>query len=237
LKAKIPWPRILAEGLVIVVSILLAFWIDAWWDRQQEEARRTDLLSSLCSDFTTTASLLDDALARADVALAASAGFVEWTQGGVDLRGDSVRSLSRGVFVGITFEPSIANYEAAIASGAISRLRSGSLLAALNRFDQGMEGYRQHDDLSGEIFYWGPMHDLRLELGPTSEFLADSGLSTVRENRTLWAAAAAVEVVQRNIRGNLRQMRSAADEILAELATASDGARSCDIDVDGTPSN
>lgn len=29
---SIPWPRIFAEGTIIVASILLAFWIDAWWD-------------------------------------------------------------------------------------------------------------------------------------------------------------------------------------------------------------
>jgi hypothetical protein len=31
---SIPWPRILAEGGAIVVSILLAFGIQAWWERR-----------------------------------------------------------------------------------------------------------------------------------------------------------------------------------------------------------
>jgi len=35
----IPWPRIFAEGAIIIVSILLAFGIQAWW-----EDRRDDLL-------------------------------------------------------------------------------------------------------------------------------------------------------------------------------------------------
>lgn len=39
-KPKFPWSRILAEGVVIVVSILLAFAIDAWAagraERQQQ---------------------------------------------------------------------------------------------------------------------------------------------------------------------------------------------------------
>jgi hypothetical protein len=35
---KIPWKRLTAEGVAIVVSILLAFWIDAWWeDREQQQ--------------------------------------------------------------------------------------------------------------------------------------------------------------------------------------------------------
>ncbi|MDH3441799.1 MAG: hypothetical protein OEM63_13655 [Gammaproteobacteria bacterium] len=35
---RIPWKRLTAEGAAIVVSILLAFWIDAWWeDREQTQ--------------------------------------------------------------------------------------------------------------------------------------------------------------------------------------------------------
>ena len=33
---KIPWLRVWVEGVVIVVSILLAFGIQAWWDERQE---------------------------------------------------------------------------------------------------------------------------------------------------------------------------------------------------------
>jgi len=41
---RIPWLRVFVESFVIVVSILLAFGIDAWWDvRQQEEHFRTAL--------------------------------------------------------------------------------------------------------------------------------------------------------------------------------------------------
>jgi len=39
LKAQIPWLRVFVEGVVIVVSILLAFGLQAWWDRVQEAER------------------------------------------------------------------------------------------------------------------------------------------------------------------------------------------------------
>lgn len=35
-RTPIDWPRLLIEGAVIVVSILLAFAIDAWWDKRQQ---------------------------------------------------------------------------------------------------------------------------------------------------------------------------------------------------------
>ena len=48
---EISWPKIVAEGVAIVASILLAFAIDRWWDarqaRQEEIAALTPLLSEL----------------------------------------------------------------------------------------------------------------------------------------------------------------------------------------------
>ena len=42
MKPQIPWLRVFVEGVVIVVSILLAFGIEAWWDgvQEREEVRR-----------------------------------------------------------------------------------------------------------------------------------------------------------------------------------------------------
>lgn len=47
MKQGIPWNRFLVEAAVIVASILLAFAIDAWWDRQRDESQRHDLLLQL----------------------------------------------------------------------------------------------------------------------------------------------------------------------------------------------
>ena len=51
---QIPWPRIIAEGSAIVVSILLAFSIDAWWDRfnshQDEQIYLTTLKAALAQN-------------------------------------------------------------------------------------------------------------------------------------------------------------------------------------------
>ncbi len=51
---EIPWPRILAEGAAVVVSILLAFGIQAWWEDRVEEQRERQVLIALLDDFETT---------------------------------------------------------------------------------------------------------------------------------------------------------------------------------------
>lgn len=49
---EIPWKRISAEGFAIVVSILLAFGIDAWWDERRERAEEQVLLTRLAAEFS-----------------------------------------------------------------------------------------------------------------------------------------------------------------------------------------
>ena len=52
---EIPWPRILAEGTAVVVSILLAFAIDAWWDERKERDDERDVLLALKAEFEANA--------------------------------------------------------------------------------------------------------------------------------------------------------------------------------------
>lgn len=47
----IPKLRIVAEGAVIVVSILLAFGIDAWWDGRIERRQEREVLTAIEADF------------------------------------------------------------------------------------------------------------------------------------------------------------------------------------------
>ena len=48
---QVPWLRILAEGFAIVVSILLAFGIQAWWEDRPERAVEAALLTGLDEDL------------------------------------------------------------------------------------------------------------------------------------------------------------------------------------------
>jgi hypothetical protein len=54
-KARIHWPRIFAEGVAIVVSILLAFALNEWWEGVQSADEEAATLLGLQSDFLATA--------------------------------------------------------------------------------------------------------------------------------------------------------------------------------------
>jgi len=57
---QIAWKRLLAEGVAIIVSILLAFGIDAWWENRQERTEEQQILQGLNEEF----SLIREVLTR-----------------------------------------------------------------------------------------------------------------------------------------------------------------------------
>ncbi len=61
---NIQWGRTAAEGVAIVVSILLAFWIDTWWEDQKEARFEVVYLHELQEDFELNKSTLEVMTAR-----------------------------------------------------------------------------------------------------------------------------------------------------------------------------
>jgi len=48
---QLPWKRLSAEAAAIVGSILLAFWIDAWWEERQDRAEEREVLLALRAEL------------------------------------------------------------------------------------------------------------------------------------------------------------------------------------------
>ena len=61
---KIPWKRIAAEGVAVVVSILIAFWIDAWWQERSERMALIEYLVHFENEVIANDELIDAHLAE-----------------------------------------------------------------------------------------------------------------------------------------------------------------------------
>ena len=59
MRRDIPWTTLLIEGIAIVVSILLAFAIDAWWDGRKDRAEEIEILKGLEIEFVDLRERLD----------------------------------------------------------------------------------------------------------------------------------------------------------------------------------
>ena len=56
---NVSWKRLAAEAAAIVASILLAFWIDAWWDGRKDTLEEHEILVGLKAEFVDLRSRLD----------------------------------------------------------------------------------------------------------------------------------------------------------------------------------
>ena len=75
-RVPLAWSRLLVEGLVIVVSILLAFAIDAWWDdRQQAEEARLQV-ERVVTELESNIGRLESQIERLEVTTAAAKRFL-----------------------------------------------------------------------------------------------------------------------------------------------------------------
>lgn len=69
---NIAWTRILAEAVAIVASILVAFWIDAWWAERQETALGKEYEDRILAELRSNRALLDAQLIHVERNLAAA---------------------------------------------------------------------------------------------------------------------------------------------------------------------
>ena len=132
IRSAIPWRRILVESAAVVLSILLAFLIDASWDARQQAQRERELLQGLLTDFEASRPGLED---RLDLArrMANGTGQFLGLVAGKPLPATVIvpDSLMFSVLGGPTFEPATNTLDAALASGEIEIIRSSRLRSEL----------------------------------------------------------------------------------------------------------
>lgn len=128
----VAWRRITAEGAAIVVSILLAFAIDASWDSSRERAEEEQALEGLRVEFSENRRLLQANLEGHRAVLGASGELLTISDGVGAAEPDSVAFLLRRVFIdAFSFNPSVGVLEGLIASGDLGLIRSEELRSLL----------------------------------------------------------------------------------------------------------
>ena len=88
------WSRLSLEGLVIVVSILLAFALDAAWDDRQENIRRDDYLSVLGDEFRAAAEEMQEQIGDHERQVRSIETMLRQLADGQDFSANAFRSLT-----------------------------------------------------------------------------------------------------------------------------------------------
>jgi hypothetical protein len=133
LNRQIPWPRIIAEGVVIVASILLALATDAWREDRRERAEEGEALGRLDAEFAAVDSVMRDWRDNHRAILEAGQALLEHTgpEGSSSLSADSIGHLLGVVQFTWTLDPPSGVLSSLVASGQLGLIQSQDLRVEL----------------------------------------------------------------------------------------------------------
>jgi len=137
--------RLIVEGIVIVLSILLAFAIDAWWDERQERIEEADILLGLQYEFVGNREELQRRITlHSEIMLAIKELLVAARQGYWDLKNLSVDEAIGRLVSPPTSDLGSGVLDAMISAGRIEVLSNRDLRVKLAAWS-GVFG-EVHDD-------------------------------------------------------------------------------------------
>jgi hypothetical protein len=138
---QIPWPRILAESVAIVVSILLAFWIQAWWDNRQEREDERAILTTLLAELSQRKAALDGGNVYHRAIRESARQLLDAAAGPNNRLNDQDLDHLLSDLTWYTSPPTVTELNSLVSSGNISlvsnrelRRRLGVVHASLDRF-------------------------------------------------------------------------------------------------------
>ena len=127
--------RLIVDVVAIVLSILLAFAIDAWWDERKERAEEREVLQSLYVEFEANRDEAAVVIAIHEVAVRSIARLMEMNQDEIlALSADEVEQQIRFFANPRTFDAVRGSIDALTSSGKLGILRSRELREALTTF-------------------------------------------------------------------------------------------------------
>lgn len=139
------WSRFLAEGGVIVGSILLALFLDASWDTVQKRGEERETLRSLRGEFDENRILLAELVDVHRTHMCFLSGFYGSPRSGCDpLPPDSTALRVNAAFSQVmTFDASMSTLEALVGAGQMNLLRDATLRTELTRWRREVEDSRE----------------------------------------------------------------------------------------------
>jgi len=141
--SKIEWERLGIEAAAIVASILLAFWIDAWWEDKQDRELESKHLSRLRVELVANMALIDDFDLRGR---SGNAGYkiIESIESAQNSQSESIL-VSAGDLSVITkarnIEAETSVFEGLVRSGGIEVIRDQEIISALAAWERSIRDY------------------------------------------------------------------------------------------------
>ena len=144
LNGRLPWARVVVEGGTIVLSILLAFGIDAWWAQRGDRQHLAAALDAVREEFEADRELLVFQLSVERLILAGIDEVVaamEPALGSTVMIPDTL--LAAAMIWAPTFDPPTAALDALISSGEVDRVQDPKLRSVLRAWPSALADVRE----------------------------------------------------------------------------------------------
>lgn len=208
------------------MSILLAFWIDAWWQDRSDQNRVTEYISQVRADTLENQERLAEALQLEIAQLGAVQAILIALRSPMPIAIDSAREWTQ-------LEPGFLWYSdprlldgaitALVATGDVNliddqRIKTslinylGQMKADMNEFDRGIDHYFDSRDEILRVFELARNRDIE-----SADYAFANELVSVQNEK---AAAVAFRLLERNITNRiwyLEQMRAATEELRSQI--------------------
>jgi len=229
----IDWKRTVAEGAAIVISILLAFWIDTWWEDRKEARLEVVYLLELQEDFEQNKSRLEDQIAEFEET--ARSMFVLQQQSALDSPSMSVSELNENFSQIINmsgFFPVNRAYANMTGSGDLKLIRSRPLKNALAEYYAAAQltvlVQKTHEMELVQIYEpyiianldYAAVGISRVDDFPLPPPIDEASILKVIATREFWNILIQKSVISTDLIDQFRQMLARTDNILRLLDSA-----------------
>jgi hypothetical protein len=184
-----------AEGLTIVVSILLALLADAGWDYRKDRADERQLIEGLRAEFAHAATEIDNDIRSRSEILARTEALLEVRQDPVEPPpADSIQGIMFDLLNWRFYTPVHAVLEDALQSGRLELIRSDSVRVRLMAYMQARDRLPVFETLERDFVTQRlePYLSSRVALDYVMDGSTDAA-ALKREGATLWALLADAE--------------------------------------------
>jgi len=149
------WTRMASEAAIIVASILLAFWVDAWWDERSDRNQERALLQALVRDFAGARDIFERTTEEHARTYRSMEQMLYWTEQGFvpDDRADEVDLHLGRVFWRGEYKPPMGAVDTILASGRLDLLDNPELVSELTRWKALVENLNGSEQAAIDHFY------------------------------------------------------------------------------------
>jgi hypothetical protein len=221
----------LAEGALIVVSILLGLGIDAWWDRRQAAALEADILGALAVEVADNQGILRSDREQTEAALDRIDRFIRAepeTLGGAPA--DSIFIWVRSFIQPVTFDPLsgaaplLSQTSTLSRDGIAIRTRVTAWLTRVSDADEEKVEFRRRASEVQELLTSYAARTGRRGAALLPAMISSLGPSVMAEMRSDHALVERLilkAAVQRNYLSNLNALSESLDSLAAVLPSTS----------------